>query len=413
MTASRQLSIVEAFWKAMKNEQAAGAKRRPPPVVVEAAAAGRRLGEDGEVEFDVCICGGILGVMLGLSLVMRGQRVCIVEKRALEGRRQEWNISRHDLEVLVRLGLLTAGEVSSCVVTQWEQDRIAFKGEPDDMYIEGALDLGVDPRRLIGLLKARYLGLGGTVLEHHMFQKAHVYDDGVRVALKGFNVGGDADWNAGDMNRGSSSGDDEEGSGRGGSRDGSDSSDSSGSSGSGSSRLSVTCRLVVDCMGHYSPIVKQQRHGQPVEGMVIVVGGCMAAAETENGTATEKDKETVAPGCDLLVTIDDSQDDMQYFWETFPAEGGKSKTVYMFAYADADPARPSMIDIFDTYLSNLERYQGVPLEKIQWKRVLLGAFPCYSRGVPLKPAFDRVIQAGTLSCIVVSHRRLSSSSPTH
>jgi len=147
MTASRQLSIVEAFWKAMKNEQAAGAKRRPPPVVVEAAAAGRRLGEDGEVEFDVCICGGILGVMLGLSLVMRGQRVCIVEKRALEGRRQEWNISRHDLEVLVRLGLLTAGEVSSCVVTQWEQDRIAFKGEPDDMYIEGALDLGVDPRR--------------------------------------------------------------------------------------------------------------------------------------------------------------------------------------------------------------------------------------------------------------------------
>ena len=311
MTASRQLSIVEAFWKAMKNEQAAGAKRRPPPVVVEAAAAGRRLGEDGEVEFDVCICGGILGVMLGLSLVMRGQRVCIVEKRAVEGRRQEWNISRHDLDVLVRLGLLTAGEVSSCVVTQWEQDRIAFKGEPNDMYIEGALDLGVDPQRLIGLFKARYLRLGGTVLDHHMFQKAHVYDDGVRVALKGFNVGGDADWNAGDMNRGSSSGDDEEGSGRGGSSDGSD----GGNSGSGSSRLWVTCRLVVDCMGHYSPIVKQQRHGQPVEGMVIVVGGCMAATEAENGTATEKDTETVAPGCDLLVTIDDSQDDMQYFWE--------------------------------------------------------------------------------------------------
>ena len=92
--------------------------------------------------------------------------------------------------------------------------------------------------------------------------------------------------------------------------------------------------------------------------------------------------------------------------QAFPAEGGKSKTVYMFAYADADPARPSMIDIFDTYLSNLERYQGVPLEKIQWKRVLLGGFPCYSRDVPLKPAFDRVIQAGTLSCIVVFSDRL-------
>jgi lycopene cyclase CruP len=159
-------------------------------------------------------------------------------------------------------------------------------------------------------------------------------------------------------------------------------------------------------MGHYSPIVKQQRHGQPVEGMVIVVGGCMTTSaddgaagadqtSTSSTTGMSSSGMDQSAGCDLLVTIDDSQDDMQYFWEAFPAEGGKAKTVYMFAYADADPARPSMIDIFDTYLSNLERYQGVPLDQINWKRVLMGGFPCYSKHVPLKPAFDRVIQAGT------------------
>ena len=31
---------------------------------------------------------------------MRGHNVCIVEKNKLEGRTQEWNISRHELQVL-------------------------------------------------------------------------------------------------------------------------------------------------------------------------------------------------------------------------------------------------------------------------------------------------------------------------
>lgn len=29
------------------------------------------------------------------------------------------------------------------------------------------------------------------------------------------------------------------------------------------------------------------------------------------------------------------------FWEAFPACGGTARTTYMFAYADADPRRPS------------------------------------------------------------------------
>ena len=422
MTPSRQFAIVEAFWKTMKNEHAEQGSRRTnaskngsktpprprrPPTVVEAHSGSvverlpkpsrARSSIESPNEFDVCICGGILGLMLGLSLLLRGQRVCIVEKRTVEGRKQEWNISKHDLDVLVRLGLLTSQEVDSCVVTRWEQDRVAFKGEAIPMYIEGALDLGVDPQRLIGLLKERYLALGGTVLEHHMFQKAHVYDDGVVVELKGFNVGREADWNAGDMNRGAStsSSEDEE------------------------TRSEVSCRLIVDCMGHYSSIVKQQRYGQAVEGMVIVVGGCMEEKhghegrepdpepepqqepqqEREHEAAYKASTKKERNGCDLLVTIDDSQDDMQYFWEAFPAEGGKAKTVYMFAYADAHPERPSMVEIFDTYLSNLERYQGVPLDKIIWKRVLMGGFPCYSKRVPLKPSFDRVIQAGDASAV--------------
>ena len=371
----RQLAIVEAFWKSMKNENSANGRNRksPPPVVLEGQASSDQIDAPAnEAEFDVCVCGGILGIMLALSLMDYTTSVCVVEKRAVQGRKQEWNISRHDLDVLARLGLLTPEEIDSCIATKWEQDRIAFKGEKHDMWIRGALDLGIDPQRLIALLKERFLARGGTILEHHMFRRAHVREDMALVELKPFDISAESgDWNAADMNRGSSGSDEEP----------------------PAHRSSLTCRLVVDCMGHYSPIVKQLRHGQSAEGMVIVVGGCME--ELGRGEA---------PGgandfADLLVTIDDSQRDMQYFWEAFPAEGGKSKTVYMFAYADADEGRPAMVDIFDTFLSNLERYQGVSLDTIRWKRVLMGGFPCYSKNVPLKPAFDRIIQAGDASAV--------------
>lgn len=44
---------------------------------------------------------------------------------------------------------------------------------------------------------------------------------------------------------------------------------------------------------------------------------------------------------DLLYTFTEAEGDLQMFWEAFPACGGTARTTYMFAYADADPRRPS------------------------------------------------------------------------
>jgi lycopene cyclase CruP len=38
---------------------------------------------------------------------------------------------------------------------------------------------------------------------------------------------------------------------------------------------------------------------------------------------------------------------MQVFWEAFPAEGGSSRTTYMFAYSDAEPERPTFEALLD------------------------------------------------------------------
>ena len=45
---------------------------------------------------------------------------------------------------------------------------------------------------------------------------------------------------------------------------------------------------------------------------------------------------------DFLRTITDAEDDLQLMWQAFPAAGGRERTIYMFAYCDADKRRPSL-----------------------------------------------------------------------
>jgi hypothetical protein len=60
-----------------------------------AAAAAAAAG----VEYDIVMAGGTLGLMVAAALQRRGYRVAVVEKRRAEGRTQEWNSSRGELEV--------------------------------------------------------------------------------------------------------------------------------------------------------------------------------------------------------------------------------------------------------------------------------------------------------------------------
>lgn len=53
--------------------------------------------------FDVCVCGGTLGIFLAAALAQKGWKVAVVERGVVAGRRQEWNISRKELDELVEV----------------------------------------------------------------------------------------------------------------------------------------------------------------------------------------------------------------------------------------------------------------------------------------------------------------------
>lgn len=75
---------MEAFWAAQQAAAADPTAAPKPPAVV------RRVPGScgGAPEFDACVAGGTLGVLLGLALQQRGHRVAIVERRVLQGRTQ-------------------------------------------------------------------------------------------------------------------------------------------------------------------------------------------------------------------------------------------------------------------------------------------------------------------------------------
>ncbi len=45
---------------------------------------------------------------------------------------------------------------------------------------------------------------------------------------------------------------------------------------------------------------------------------------------------------DFMRTVTDAEDDLQLFWQAFPAHGGAARTTYMFTYADCAKQRPSL-----------------------------------------------------------------------
>ncbi|MBD2244040.1 FAD-binding oxidoreductase [Nostoc sp. FACHB-888] len=280
----------------------------------------------GVVDNDVLICGGTLGILIGCALAVKGLRVALMERGILRGREQEWNISRKELDVFVELNLLTEEELASAIATQYNPARVSFDGGTE-VWVEDVLNIGVDPVYLLATLKTRFLAVGGKLLENTPFTEAVVHPDGVMVNNQ------------------------------------------------------FKTRLLIDAMGHLSPISQQARQGKKPDALCLVVGSC-AQGFAENNSG------------DLLLSFTPLQNQCQYFWEAFPARDGR--TTYLFTYMDAHPQRLSLEALFEEYLRLLPEYQGVELSKLKFQRALFGFFPTY-RQSPLKTPWNRILPVGDSS----------------
>ncbi|MGH1392434.1 MAG: NAD(P)/FAD-dependent oxidoreductase [Trichormus sp.] len=280
----------------------------------------------GAVDWDVIICGGTLGILIGCALAVRGMRVALLERGILQGREQEWNISRQELEVFVELNLLSQEELASAIATQYNPARVKFK-DGAEVWVENVLNIGVDPVYLLATLKTKFIASGGVLLENTPFSDVVIHPDRVIVNHQ------------------------------------------------------YKAKLLLDAMGHLSPITQQARQGKKPDALCLVVGSC-AQGFPENNTG------------DLILSFTSLQHQCQYFWEAFPARDGR--TTYLFTYLDAHPQRLSLEDLFGEYLRLLPEYQGVELQQLKFQRALFGFFPSY-RQSPLQTPWHRILPVGDSS----------------
>ncbi|WP_017663022.1 FAD-dependent oxidoreductase [Baaleninema simplex] len=320
---SKGLASADRLWRNLRDND------RPVPSVVH-----QNSQPLGETDWDVVICGGTLGILLGAALARQNWRVAIVERGMLKGREQEWNISRDELQTFVEMGLLTETELERAIATEYNPGRISFRGG-SDIWVRDVLNIGVDPVYLLETLKQRFLNAGGTLLENTAFEEAIVHPDGVRV-----NVGDSKTPDSG-----------------------------------------LTTRLLIDAMGHFSPVSRQVRGQQKPDAVCLVVGTC-AEGYPKNETG------------DLFVSFTPILHQCQYFWEAFPAKDGR--TTYLFTYLDAHRDRFSLEFFFNEYVRLLPEYQQIDLEALNFKRALFGFFPSYRKS-PLQSPWNRILPVGDSS----------------
>ncbi|OKH24180.1 FAD-dependent oxidoreductase [Hydrococcus rivularis NIES-593] len=280
----------------------------------------------GNTDWDVVISGGTLGILIGAALQKRGWRVALIERGILRGRDQEWNISRQELEVFLELDLLSESELDRAIATEYNSARVSFF-QGSEVWVRDVLNIGIDPVYLLETLKLKFLEAGGTLLEKTPFDSATIHPDGVLIKA-GEHV--------------------------------------------------LKTRLLIDAMGHFSPIVKQARRGEKPAGVCLVVGSC-AKGYPKNETG------------DLIVSFTPILNQCQYFWEAFPARDGR--TTYLFTYVDTHRDRFSLEFFMEEYLRLLPEYQNVELNQLQFGRFLFGFFPSYPKS-PLHLPWNRILAVG-------------------
>jgi lycopene cyclase CruP len=220
-----------------------------------------------KIDWDVVVCGGTLGILIGSALAQLGWRVALIERGILRGRDQEWNISRKELEVFLELNLLTTTELEQAIASEYNPERVSFH-QGTEIWVRDVLNVGVDPVYLLETLKSKFLAAGGRLFENTPFASATVHPNGVVVK----NTANDEP---------------------------------------------IQTRLLLDAMGYASPIVQQARQGKKPDGVCLVVGSCATGFPSNDSG-------------DLLVSFTPLQQQCQYFWEAFPARDGRTTYLFTY-----------------------------------------------------------------------------------
>jgi len=209
----------------------------------------------------------------------------------------------NELDALVKANIITNDEMKSIISIVFNPVRVGFHSIPLDslgkqqqdgfeLKTTDILNVGVNPKQLLSIVKDKYLSIGGEILENTALSRIDVFLDRSLVTCSSNNLD-----------------------------------------------IQLSSRLVIDAMGNTSPIVQQIRGPVEPDGICIVVGSCARGFNPKENTYGD-----VIYTNSPITQKQSSQ--MQYFWEAFPTGSGDGdRTTYLFSYLDAKKERPSVAEV--------------------------------------------------------------------
>ena len=201
---------------------------RSVPEMVRVSRAARPALENPALEVDVVVCGGTLGILLACALQRKGHSVAVVEAGPLRGREQDWNTSLEELEALVREGVIDAADLPTVAPLRFGPMACSFGPHPSlNLQLRGVLDVAVSPAALLRIARERFEAAGGVTLDRTRVRRVTIHEHAASCTVEPAGA---------------------------------------------SEPLVLHSRLVIDAMGHRSPIAQQQRAGQRPDGVCVQVG---------------------------------------------------------------------------------------------------------------------------------------------
>lgn len=281
-------------------------------VIVRGAPPAGRV---AEAAFDVVYAGGALALLHAAALACgHGRSALVLSADSSAGPGGNWNLSEEELCELARAGVLTREETEAAVVNRCRGGLVKFhdaasrvKAEP--LWVTGARDVAVDGERMLALAAERLRRRAGcAVVEGLRFVRAYVEPSRVTVEAEG----------------------------------------------PGGVRRFFGARLFVDACGADSAAARQLNGGHTRAHVCPTVGTVARGFMRGDGRGA------VDFGArEILVSIEDTRDDRQLFWEGSPGSLARDEYATRLFFFDAPdaPADKSLLALFERYFESLDAYK--------------------------------------------------------
>ncbi len=301
-------------------------------------------------DYDIIYIGGALGIVHAAVMARLGYHVLLIERLPFGKMNREWNISRHELQNLIHLGLFSASEIESLIAREYKDGFNKFfdANNPPQckapiLHTPKVLNIALDSEKLLRLCGEKLKAAGGDIWDQTEFKRGDIDDQKVLVQAQCLVT---------------------------------------------KKERVVSGRLLIDAMGTASAIAWQLNGGRAFDSVCPTVG-----ASIESG---------FAPGVwdsqygDILNSHGDISRGRQLIWELFPGQG-EELTIYLFHYHQINAENPgSLLEMYEDFFAILPEYRRCDLEKLKWKKATFGYIPGhFSVGSrDRQVAFDRLIAIG-------------------